>query len=189
MIKPPNNDKDAETTMLLVNETTGTTVKSKWIFEIFHGEKVYGIHQIFINGSEKCSKFIGTTKGTAVRFELMNGEEVQKLTFTGFQLPCNFCFVTNIGLKYGPFGTDTYYGRKPVTIQIVNGDVLAQATSFFIDDRIFENVECFNFYVSDKTLISGAIVVSLTGIIKRFKRCDSEFINHVLKVEIVLWRK
>ena len=39
-----------------------------------------GIHQIEINGSEK---FIGTRKGKAVRIELMDGVEVQKLTFTG----------------------------------------------------------------------------------------------------------
>ena len=83
MIKQPNNDIYAETSMLLVNETNGTTVKSKWIFEIFHGETVYGIHQVYINGSENCSNFIGTPKGTAVRIELMNGEEIQKLTFTG----------------------------------------------------------------------------------------------------------
>ena len=61
----------------------GTTVKPKWIFEIFHGETVYGIHQIEINGSENRSKFIGTPQGKAVRIELMDGEQIEKLTFTG----------------------------------------------------------------------------------------------------------
>ena len=42
-----------------------------------------GIHQIEINGSENRSKFIGTPKGKAVRIELMDGEEVQKLQFSG----------------------------------------------------------------------------------------------------------
>ena len=58
----------------------GTTVKPKWIFEIFHDETVNGIHQIEMNGSEK---FIGTQKGNVERIELMDGEEIEKLTFSG----------------------------------------------------------------------------------------------------------
>ena len=94
MIQQPDNDEATEKTILLnekekterpyrttsVNETT---VKPKWIFEIFHDETVNGIHQIEINGSENRSKFIGTPKGTAVRIELMDGEEIEKLTFSG----------------------------------------------------------------------------------------------------------
>ena len=91
MIQQPDND-EATDKAIIQNEkekterpypTTslnGTTVKPKWIFEIFHDETVNGIHQIEINGSEK---FIGTRKGKAVRIELMDGVEVQKLTFTG----------------------------------------------------------------------------------------------------------
>ena len=91
MIQQPDND-EATDKAIIRNEkekteqpyrTTSlneTTVKPKWIFEIFHDETVNGIHQIEINGSEK---FIGTPKGKAVRIELMDGVEVQKLTFTG----------------------------------------------------------------------------------------------------------
>ena len=73
-----------------------------------------------------------------------------------FFLPYNFSLVTNIGQKYGPFGTDTAK-REQVTIQIENGDLLAQATSSFIYNNSqntmskFENVEYFSFYVSVKT--------------------------------------
>ena len=64
----------------------------------------------------------------------------------------NFCLISNNGQKYGPFGTDSIE-RKPVTIQIGNGDVLAQTTPTFIDYEIlcsktFENGEYFSFYVS-----------------------------------------
>ena len=67
-------------------------------------------------------------------------------------VPSNFCLISNNGNKYGPFGTDSL-GRKPVTIQIGNGDVLAQATSFFIRDygrKLFKSLECFSFYVSNE---------------------------------------
>ena len=60
-------------------------VKSKWIIEIFHGiERVYGIRQIEINGSEiQSEKFIGTPGGKARRIELMDGEKIQTVTFSG----------------------------------------------------------------------------------------------------------
>jgi len=55
--------------------------KTKWIFEIFHGEEhVYGIRQININGSET---FIGTPGGKAVHIELMDGKKIQTVTFSG----------------------------------------------------------------------------------------------------------
>ena len=94
MIQQPDND-EATDKAIIRNEkekterpyrTTslnGTTVKPKWIFEIFHDETVNGIHQIEINGSENRSKFIGTRKGKTERIELMDGEKVEKLTFTG----------------------------------------------------------------------------------------------------------
>ena len=94
MIQQPNTDEATEKAIIL-NEKgrteqpyrtislNGTTVKPKWIFEIFHDETVNGIHQIYINGSGNRSKFIGTPKGKAVRIELMDGEEIQKLTFSG----------------------------------------------------------------------------------------------------------
>ena len=91
MIQQPDND-EATDKAIIQNEkekterpyrTTSvneTTVKPKWIFEIFHDETVNGIHQIEINGSEKS---IGTRKGKVERIELMNGEEIEKLTFSG----------------------------------------------------------------------------------------------------------
>ena len=42
--------------------------------------QINGIQQIDINGSEK---FIGTRKGKVERIELMDGEEIEKLTFSG----------------------------------------------------------------------------------------------------------
>ena len=94
MIQQPDNDEATDKAIILnekgkteqpygTTSLNGTTVKPKWIFEIFHDETVNGIHQIEINGSENRSKFIGTPKGKAVRIELMDGEEVQKLTFSG----------------------------------------------------------------------------------------------------------
>ena len=67
-------------------------------------------------------------------------------------LPSKFCFISSDDHTYGPFGTDSI-GRKPVTIQIDNGDVLAQATSSFIYDggrKTFKNDKCFSFYVSNE---------------------------------------
>ena len=67
-------------------------------------------------------------------------------------LPSKFCLISSDGHTYGPFGTDSL-GRKPVTIQIGNGDVLAQATSSFIYDmgrETFKNDKCFSFYVSNE---------------------------------------
>ena len=87
----------------------------------------------------------------------LKDEELKK-----YFVPSNFCLISSDGHKYGPFGTDTL-GRKPVTIQIDNGDVLAQATSSFIYDggyKIFKNDECFSFYVSNETFIPGVINVS-----------------------------
>ena len=91
LIQQPDTDEATDKVIILnekgkteqpygTNSLNGTTVKPKWIFEIFHDETVNGIHQIEINGSEK---FIGTRKGKAVRIELMDGVEVQKLMFTG----------------------------------------------------------------------------------------------------------
>ena len=94
MIQQPDND-EATDKAIIQNEkekterpygTTslnGTTVKPKWIFEIFHDETVYGIRQTNLNESENRSKFIGTRKGKVERIELMDGEEIEKLTFSG----------------------------------------------------------------------------------------------------------
>ena len=81
MIQQPDTDEATEKTILLDEKgKTEQSYRTTWIFEIFHDETVNGIHQIDINGSEK---FIGTRKGKAERIELMDGVEVQKLTFTG----------------------------------------------------------------------------------------------------------
>ena len=94
MIQQPDND-EATDKAIIQNEkekteqphqpisVNGTTVKPKWIFEIFHDETVYGIRQIYLNESENRSRFIGTPKGRAVRIEITDGEEIEKLTFSG----------------------------------------------------------------------------------------------------------
>ena len=93
------NDRDGDTenentNLLNPNEQTDRTpsptnkeIKTKWIFEIFYGEEhVNGIRQIKKNGSEiqkSSEKFIGTPGGKARRIELMDGEKIQTVTFSG----------------------------------------------------------------------------------------------------------
>ena len=82
----------------------------------------------------------------------MKDEEFKK-----YSLPSQFSIFSSDGHKYGPFGTDSF-GRKPVTIQIGNGDVCAQATSSFIyyhGFKTFKNDNCFTFYVSNEINIQG----------------------------------
>ena len=89
---------------------------------------------------------LGRVKG--IRLKELEYEELKK-----YFVPSKFCLISSDGHTYGPFGTDSL-GRKPVTIQIGNGDVLAQATSSFIYDdgeKTFKNDECFSFYVSNET--------------------------------------
>ena len=86
-------------------------------------------------------------RGQGIRLEDLKDEGLKK-----YFVPSNFCLISSDGHKYGPFGTDSL-GRKPVTIQIGNGDVLAQATSSFIyagGRKTFKNDECFSFYVSNE---------------------------------------
>ena len=87
-------------------------------------------------------------RGKVIRLRNLKDEELKK-----YFVPSNFCLISSDGHKYGPFGTDSL-GRKPVTIQIGNGDVLDQATSSFIYNRgreTFKNDKCFGFYVSNET--------------------------------------
>ena len=93
----------------------GTTVKPKWIFEIFHGETVYGIHQMYINGSKNRSKFIGTPKGKAVRIDLMNGEKIEKLTFSGLNLTLVVLHNIDHGHDHGQFTGITREGPNYTT--------------------------------------------------------------------------
>ena len=82
-----------------------------------------------------------------IGLEDLEDEELKK-----YFLPSKLCLISNNGHKYGPFGT-YLLGRKPVTIRIDHGDVLAQATSSFIYDdgkKTFTNDNCFSFYVSNK---------------------------------------
>ena len=71
---------------------------------------------------------------------------------THFQ-PLDFWLVTT-EKTYGPFGSSDLKSRKPITIPIEDGDVLAQVTSYFIypneyNEPIFYiNKKCFSFYVS-----------------------------------------
>ena len=56
-----------------------TSSKPKWIFEIFHGEYVHGIrqtHNVF-------TKEEGCTDGEAQPIEMLGGEHVIKVTFSG----------------------------------------------------------------------------------------------------------
>ena len=77
-------DEDKSTKMVTINETKGPTVKSKWIFEIFHGEFVHGIRQTSKkDGSGDDQKEVGYTDGKPQRIELMNGERVIKIEFSG----------------------------------------------------------------------------------------------------------
>ena len=68
-----------EDTITELDELKRTTSKPKWIFEIFHGEYVHGIHQTH-NGSTKQE---GCTDGKAQRIEMLDGEQVIKVTFSG----------------------------------------------------------------------------------------------------------
>ena len=98
-----------------------------------------------------------------IRLKELEYEELKK-----YFVPSNFCLVLNTGKKYGPYGTDSL-GRKPVTIQIGNGNVLAQATSSFIYDggeKTFKNKECFSFFVSNEIKISGVAGVFQAGTIE-----------------------
>ena len=69
--------------MVTIDETKGTTFKSKWIFEIFHGEFVHGIRQTFEDGSGDSQETVGCTEGKSQRIELMDGERVIKIEFSG----------------------------------------------------------------------------------------------------------
>ena len=92
-----------------------------------------------------------TDEDELYRSENINLRNLEDEELKKYFVPSNLCLISNNGNKYGPFGTDSL-GRKPVTIQIGNGDVLSQATSFFIYDngwKTFENDECFSFYVSN----------------------------------------
>ena len=94
-------------------------------------------------------------RGKGIRLEDLKDEALKK-----YFVPSNFCLISSDGQKYGPFGTDSL-GRKPVTIQIGNGDVLAQTTSSFIYHLgyvTFKSAECFSFYVRNE--ISGVADVS-----------------------------
>ena len=62
-----------------LDEIKGTTNKPKWIFEIFHGEYVHGIRQTYNVHEQE----VGCTDGESLRIEMMNGEQVLKVTFSG----------------------------------------------------------------------------------------------------------
>ena len=85
----------------------------------------------------------------AVDQEILEEEQLENY----FKLS-NLCLVTNKGHTKGPYGSTDLLGRKPVTISIENGNVLAQATCNFIypgeenKPIDFTNRKCFSFYVS-----------------------------------------
>ena len=90
--------------------------------------------------------------GEGIRLRLLEDKELKR-----YFLPSNLFIFSSDDHTYGPFGTDSI-GRKPVTIQIGNGDVCAQATSSFIYDdgrKTFKSVDCFTFYVSNEINIQG----------------------------------
>ena len=84
-------DEDKSTEMVTIDETKGTTIKSKWIFEIFHGEFVHGIRQTFKDGSGNSPVTVGCTDGEPQRIELMAGEQVIKVTFSGWDSSIGYC--------------------------------------------------------------------------------------------------
>ena len=95
----------------------------------------------------------GTDQQELYRSERIFLEDLKDEELKKYFVPSNLCLISNNGNKYGPFGTDSL-GRKPVTIQIGNGDVVSQATSSFIyagGRKTFKNDECFSFYVSNET--------------------------------------
>ena len=77
------------------------------------------------NSVEATDKF-ELLRSKNIELEELEDEELKK-----YFLPSNLFIFSSDDHTYGPFGTDSI-GRKPVTIQIGNGDVLAQATSSFI---------------------------------------------------------
>ena len=100
--------------------------------------------------------------------ESLKDEELKK-----YFVPSKFGLISSYGHTYGPFETDSQE-RKPVTIQIGNGDVLAQATSSFIygfrGAKTFKNDKCFSFYVSNEMKISEVADGSRIETIERFSR-------------------
>ena len=99
--------------------------------------------------------------------ESLKDEELKK-----YFVPSKFCLNSSYGHTYGPFETDSQE-RKPVTIQIGNGDVLAQATSSFIyyyGEKTFKNDKCFSFYVSNEMKILEVDDGSRVETIERFSR-------------------
>ena len=74
-------DEDNAAEVVTLNEIKGTTVKSKWIFEIFHDEFVNGIRQTELMSSPKE---VGCTVGNVELIKLMDDEQVIKVTFSGF---------------------------------------------------------------------------------------------------------
>ena len=69
--------------MLTLNEKKGTIIKPKWIFEIFHDKFVIGICQWYEGGSDNSPVTVGCTEGKSQRIELMEGEQVIKVSFSG----------------------------------------------------------------------------------------------------------
>ena len=117
--------------------------------------------------SVKATDDIELRKSKHIYLDDLEDEEFKK-----YFVPSNFCLISSDGHKYGPFGTDSL-GRKPVTIQIGNGDVLAQATSSFIyyyGEKTFKNDKCFSFYVSNEMKILEVDDGSRVETIERFSR-------------------
>ena len=78
--------------MMTLNEKKGTTVKPKWIFEIFHDKFVHGICQTYEGGFDDSPVTVGctellyrtsVTESKSERIELMDGEQVTKVSFSG----------------------------------------------------------------------------------------------------------
>ena len=68
------------------------------------------------------------------RSEDINLRELEDEELEKYFVPSKFCLISSNDQPYGPFGTDSL-GRKPVTIQICNGDVLDKATSFYVSNE------------------------------------------------------
>ena len=77
-------DEAKSTKMMTINEKNGATVNEKWIFEIFHGDFLYGINQIHKNSSgDSETTYIGCDDGNKTTIILSDGEKVTKVEYLG----------------------------------------------------------------------------------------------------------
>ena len=108
----------------------------------------------FVKTAERLFNSVKAVDQEILEFKNICLSDLEEEQLENYFKLSNLCLVTNNGHTYGPYGSTDLLGRKPVTISIENGNVLAQATCNFIypdeeDKPIdFTNRKCFSFYVS-----------------------------------------